>query len=184
MSVTRWEKVRFWVSVIVCAGVVAGSAVWARALREKETPVLSQAAQAEETFPALVRPVPGETLRGFERQGWNATLRCYDAHEALDLAANEGDAVLAALSGTVVAVRRDRLLGGVVEVESEGGILCRYAALKWPAAVSESETVEAGQRLGDVGGAPCEAAQGAHVHFALIVNGETVEPRFHAEKER
>ena len=28
-----------------------------------------------------------------------------------------------------------------------------------------------------------EAAQGAHVHFVLIINGETVEPRFHAEKE-
>ena len=29
-----------------------------------------------------------------------------------------------------------------------------------------------------------EAAQGAHVYFVLIVNGETVELRFHAEKER
>ena len=45
----------------------------------------------------------------------------YDAHEALNLAANEGEAALAAL--------------------------------------------------------------GVHVHFTLIVNGETVEPRFHAEKE-
>lgn len=180
MFVSRWERLRFWVSLAACAAIVAGCAAWTRADSRREAPALAQTAQDGAAEPSLTRPASGKILRGFSRQSFDETLRCFGAHEAVDIAARANEPVLAALDGTVTAARRDRLLGGVAEVTSADGVVCRYAALKWPLTVSAGDEVTAGQPLGIVGSAPCEAALAPHVHFIMEKNDEPVEPQFAA----
>lgn len=175
MPATRWEKIRFFVSLFVCLAVIMGSAVWAYALREKGAPALARPA-GERT--ALPRPVAGEALREVAQVCWDETLRCFAAHEGVDLAAQAGERVAAVADGVVTAARRDRLWGGVAEVTGEDEAVYRYASLAWPLDVSSGDTVTAGQTLGRAGSAPREAALAPHIHFELLVNGEAVSPEF------
>ena len=175
MPATRWEKIRFFVSLFVCLAVIMGSAVWAYALREKGAPALAKPAGERA---ALRRPVAGEALRGVAAVCRDETLGCFAAHEGVDLAAEAGERVAAAADGVVTAARRDRLWGGVVEVTGEDGAVCRYAALSWPLDVAEGDSVTAGQTLGSAGSAPREAALAPHIHFEFLVNGEAVSPEF------
>lgn len=179
MPATRWEKIRFFVSLFVCLAVIMGSAIWAYALREKGAPALAKPA-AERAAPraALLRPVADETLRGVAAVCWEETLGCFAAHEGVDLAAQAGERVVAAADGVVTGARRDRLWGGVAEVTGGDGAICRYAALSWPLDVAEGDSVTAGQTLGRAGSAPREAALAPHIHFEFLVNGEITAPEF------
>ncbi|HIT70043.1 MAG TPA: M23 family metallopeptidase [Candidatus Aphodomonas merdavium] len=174
----RWEKARFFISIAVSLGVIVASSLWAYALREKETAAAS-IQQAEQPGPQLAcSPVQGETLRAFSAFSWDETLACYGAHEAVDLTAEEGEPVLAVSDGTVTAVRRDRLWGGMVEIQAKDGALLQYASLAWPAAVAAGDVVTAGTAIGYAGTAPCEAALGPHVHFAYLREGQNICPPF------
>ena len=139
----------------------------------EDTPVV-----AEEPH-VVVLPIQGEVLTAFsvDQLLYNETLDDWRTHDGVDIAAAEGDAVLAACAGTVSSITDDPLMGTTVVIQHSGGYETTYANLQAEPAVETGDTVSAGQTIGAVGTtAAAEAAQGAHLHFSVAKDGEAVDP--------
>ena len=66
-----------------------------------------------------------------------------------------------------------------MRLEHEDGRETLYACLQSAEMVEAGESVEAGAVIGAVGeSADGEVALGAHLHFAMYLDGEAVEPPF------
>lgn len=142
-----------------------------------------EAAEAQTPAPApepdlntLVWPVTGNVLTPY---GWNfsKTMQDWRLHGGVDLKAADGAPVRAALAGTVVSVGLDPALGYLVVLDHGGGVQTAYGSLKAPE-VAVGDHLEQNDYLGKVGTtALTESADGPHLHFALTVKGEPVDPR-------
>ena len=125
----------------------------------------------------MVRPVSGGQLRGFSNQPvlWQA-LDCWQAHPAIDLAAESGETAVCMRDGVVLSCMRDELWGWRVEIRQTDESVCAYAGLSC-ALVQAGQTVVRGQALGDVmDRIPAESELGPHLHLALFQNEQAVEP--------
>lgn len=91
-------------------------------------------------------------------------------HEALDIMAPEGTAVVAAAPGTVEKLFRSDAGGKTIYVRSEDRqTIAYYAHLKdYAAGLEEGQKVRRGQRLGTVGSTGNASAEAPHLHFALL----------------
>ncbi|GAF65049.1 hypothetical protein BTS2_1946 [Bacillus sp. TS-2] len=101
----------------------------------------------------------------------------YYQNKGIDYARADGESfeVTAALSGTVVKAQKDALLGYVVELNHENGIVTHYHSLEG-VSVSEGETVKQGEALGNAGRNMYNTDAGVHVHFELRNDGIPVNP--------
>jgi len=138
-----------------------------------DTPVVAQVPRV------IVEPLQGEVVTAFsvDELLYNATLEDWRTHDGVDIAAELGTAVLAASSGAVIAVENDAMLGTVVVLEHDGGYRTTYANLRPEPAVEAGDRVSAGQIIGAVGDtAAGDAAQGPHLHFSVVKDGEAVDP--------
>ena len=136
----------------------------------------TQEAEASPEGPGpLVWPTQGEVLT---RHGWghSETMADWRYHSGVDLAAAEGDEVVAAEAGTVTEVRLDPQWGWVIEIEHAAGYRTRYASLA-RTSVSVGDEVSRGEVIGLAGStAASESALPTHVHFEVIWQDETVDP--------
>lgn len=122
---------------------------------------------------AYVWPVPSSTTVS---QGYGSGV-----HDALDIAAAEGEAVLVAEAGTVKAVQKwdgvstegNQSYGNMVQISHEDGNTTLYAHLS-ETLVSEGETVERGQRIGSIG--RTGNVTGPHLHFEVRTATGRVDP--------
>jgi murein DD-endopeptidase MepM/ murein hydrolase activator NlpD len=110
----------------------------------------------------LVWPVEGRITQGYS-----------DQHQALDIAAKEGDPVVAVAGGMVVSVGWDDVYGNNVIVDHAGGLQSRYTKLS-AYAVEPGELVSQEQVIGSVGSTG--TSTGPHLHFELIEHGEKINP--------
>ena len=151
------------------------------AAAETDQAVLEEVWQEDEPSeePVTVWPVQGEIERGHdvERLHYDVTLRDWRTHEGVDILAPLGETVFAARSGVVQDVRQDDLYGTVVTVDHGDGSSALYANLADMPAVSAGDWVDAGDVIGAVSTtALCEIGQGTHLHFAMYLDGESVDP--------
>ncbi|MDE7282602.1 MAG: M23 family metallopeptidase, partial [Lachnospiraceae bacterium] len=97
-------------------------------------------------------------------------------HDGIDLAAENGTAVLAAADGVVIQTGFDYTSGHYVvlyhEVSGEYTYYCHCAEIL----VSKGEKVNVGDKIATVGSTGL--ATGPHLHFALSRDGEYIEPVF------
>ena len=108
---------------------------------------------------------------------YNETMRDWRTHDGIDIAAEDGTAVCAAMDGTVSSVTEDPLMGTSVTVRHEGERETVYACLSSGVEVEAGDDVTAGQVIGFVGeSATAEASLGPHLHFSVRENGEAVDP--------
>ena len=108
---------------------------------------------------------------------WNMTMADWRTHPALDLAAPIGARVSAVTGGTVSRVDTDDLLGTYVVVRHDGDLESVYANLAATPAVSEGDFVSAGDVIGAVGDTALgETGDETHLHFAMLLDGEPVDP--------
>lgn len=136
-------------------------------------------ASANLDYKARVWPVSGEPVYGYSAQAlsYNTTTRDWRTHEGIDLAAQPGTPVVAAAAGTVTAVYGDEYLGTTVVLTHPGGYASHYANLESEPAVAIGQTVQAGQVVGTVGDtALLESGTQSHLHFAVFLAGEPVDP--------
>lgn len=139
-----------------------------------------EAANIQPEMPSIVvAPLSGETVATFSMDAlqYSETLGDWRTHDGVDIAAAEGDSVLAACAGTVRSVTDDVLMGTTVVLSHSGGYETVYANLQADPPVAEGDSVSAGQMIGAVGTtAAAESAQGAHLHFGVTRDGEAVDP--------
>lgn len=146
---------------------------------EEETPAPTQTAPTQATPEVTVMPVSGAVIGEYamDRLTYNATTQDWRVHNGVDLAASEGEDVLAARNGTVTAVYEDESYGVTVVVQHDDGYTSHYANLSETPAVAAGQFVTAGQKLGTVGTtALLEVGAAPHVHFAVFLDGAPVDP--------
>ncbi len=97
-------------------------------------------------------------------------------HNGIDLPAPAGALVHAAAAGTVLVIKRQGLGGVTVHLQHAGGVVTLYAHLGnlVPAIAEGRRAVAAGDPLGHV--ARTGVTYGTHVFFAVLVDGQAVDP--------
>lgn len=95
----------------------------------------------------------------------------------IDIAAADGETfdVLASLSGTVLEVKEDPLLGNVVSLSHENEVVTHYTSLG-EIKVKEGDKVQQGDVLGTAGQSIFGQDSGIHVHFEIRKDGTAVNP--------
>ncbi|WP_227937052.1 M23 family metallopeptidase [Alkalihalobacillus deserti] len=101
----------------------------------------------------------------------------YFPNKGMDFAHTDGESfdAAAALSGTVVKAEKDSLLGYVVEISHENGVVTHYHSLE-TVEVEEGATVQQGDVLGRAGRNSYNTDAGIHIHFEIRQDGIAVNP--------
>lgn len=89
--------------------------------------------------------------------------------------------VVAVLDGTVLEVKKDDLLGNVVQIRHENETISTYQSLS-EVSVQKGSAVKQGDVIGKSGTNNVETDLGSHLHFELILNGVTVNPEEYFDK--
>lgn len=128
---------------------------------------------------SYVWPVIGEVELPYsmDRLVFNVTMDDWRTHDGIDIAAQAGEYVRAAAAGTVTDVYDDVLYGTTVVIEHGAGLVSYYANLQAVPVVRVGDSVLAGDTIGAVGDtALCESGEPPHLHFAMSLNDESVDP--------
>ena len=104
---------------------------------------------------------------------WQPGGKTCETHTGIDIAAPEGEAVLAAAGGTVVESGYDVERGNYVVIDHGDGLSTLYGQCR-DFTVEEGDTVRAGEMIGAVG--KTGMATGAHLHFEVRQDGEPQNP--------
>ena len=161
---------------------------------EADEPVMNAPLGEEDTLPAMestqevaaeqprlvVPPLTGEEVAAFsvDALAYNETLGDWRTHDGVDIAAEVGTQVLAACDGVVTQVIDDDLMGMSVTIAHDGGYETIYSNLQSALAVTEGQSVSAGEVIGSVGCTSiAEFAVPAHLHFAVTKDGVPCDPK-------
>lgn len=128
---------------------------------------------------SYVWPVVGETELPYsmDRLVYHSTMNDWRTHDGIDIAAQAGEYVRAAAAGTVAEVYDDDLYGTVVVIDHGAGLVSYYANLQEVPVVRAGDQVLAGDTIGAVGTtALCESMEPPHLHFAMSLNNQSVNP--------
>ena len=170
-----------YVYAVIVAMLVIACAVTVAVVGAKNT---SNANIGEETLPVAgtvyVVPMKNATIAkdysGAELQ-YNATLKQWEIHKAIDFLAGEDLNVYAVADGTVSNIYTNYLEGTVVEISHKDGVVSIYKSLVKEVNVSVGDKVSAGSVVGKVGETMAqEVNTGAHLHFEMTKNGVKVDP--------
>ncbi|SHJ65868.1 M23 family metallopeptidase [Paramaledivibacter caminithermalis] len=163
-------------------------------LVEKQTPKLeAKANDVKETIvPSnaeairMIWPAQGELGMGYavETLTYSATLDHYTTHHGIDILAEMNTPVKAVLAGEVVEVLTDSRLGMTISIDHGNGLLTRYSNLCTDLMVNLGDKVTKGQTISGVGTSSIfESAEGPHLHFEVLLNGENVDPMKYLAEE-
>ncbi len=97
-------------------------------------------------------------------------------HSGIDLIADSGDDILAAISGKVTSTGFDDDKGNYIVIANDEGLEIEYNHCK-EVYVESGDTVDAGQVVAAVGSTG--SATGAHLHFEVREDGFTIDPKLY-----
>jgi murein DD-endopeptidase MepM/ murein hydrolase activator NlpD len=131
-----------------------------------------EASGVGETRQGLMRPVPGWETSGYGMRR-HPVLGYTRMHRGIDFHAPYGSPIYAVSDGTVEFAGRHGGHGNFVKLGHGGGLETGYAHMS-RIAVTPGERVRRGEVIGYVGSTGLST--GAHLHFEVYRNGETVNP--------
>ena len=147
---------------------------------ETETvPPVQPAAETAEERDYFIRPVAGEIENGYSMAAlvFNRTMQDWRTHDGVDITAELGTQVKACANGRVEEIREDDLFGTTVVLSHRNGLTSIYSNLAAVPTVSVGDQVSVGQTIGAVGDTALgEAGEVCHLHFAMSLDGESVDP--------
>lgn len=125
----------------------------------------------------LKKPVDGKIINSFsgDELVFYASLNVWATHNGVDLQADKGASVLAALSGTVTQAYTNEADGGVIIISHSDKTETIYAGLG-ELLVAEGDKVNSGDVIGKVGEMPKELDLPSHLHFEYKVDGKWKDP--------
>ena len=129
--------------------------------------------------PKYAFPVSGTEIRAFspDKLLYDDTMGDWRTHLGTDLSCAVGDSVSSVADGTVDEVKEDPLLGTVITVSHEGGLVSRYCGLDPELSVMAGDKVVMGQQIGKVGKTnKCESKMESHLHFEIKKDGKYIDP--------
>lgn len=90
--------------------------------------------------------------------------------------------IVSVLDGTVVTVKEDELLGKIIEVKHDNGLITGYQSLS-EITVQKNDKIKQGQVIGKSGTNKLDKEIGNHLHFEIYENGSSVNPINYLNKE-
>ncbi len=113
---------------------------------------------------------------------YSKTLKQWEAHKAIDFAAEEGSDVFAVANGTVKEVSYSYLMGNTVKLDLGNELIVVYSSLANNVPVKVGDTVVKGSVIGKVGNtAKSEVSDGPHLHLETWLKGVNVDPNLYLE---
>lgn len=94
-------------------------------------------------------------------------------HEGIDIEADKGKSVAAALAGTVMEAGSSKSYGNYIKIKHQGNLVTVYAHCS-KINVTKGQTVKQGEIIAEVGSTGL--ALGDHLHFEVWSNGKAVNP--------
>ena len=104
----------------------------------------------------------------------------YMQNTGIDFISDQIFDVVSVQDGTVINVKEDNLLGKVVEIKHESGLISSYQSLS-EISVKKGETITQGQIIG--GTNELDKESGNHLHFEIYKDGTSVNPENYLNKE-
>ena len=144
--------------------------------RERSLAELQEYLRAQRSIAAVmpsIWPVAGWVTSEFGRRT-NPFGGRGEFHTALDIATKLGAPIQAPADGIVANVEKRPDMGLMIQIEHGRGISTLYAHL-FRSAVSKGQVVKRGDVIGYVGNSG--RSTGAHLHYAVSLNGVYVNPR-------
>ncbi len=125
----------------------------------------------------LRKPVDGKIINSFsgDELVFYASLNVWATHNGVDIQADNGASVLAALSGTVSQAYTNEADGGVVIISHSDKSETIYSGLG-ELMVTEGDKVNGGDVIGKLGELPKELDLPSHLHFEYKVDGKWKDP--------
>lgn len=107
----------------------------------------------------------------------------YEPNQGIDLTMKDDKTfdVVASLSGTVTRVEEDPVLGNVIELKHDNGIVTQYQSVT-DVLVKAGDKVKQGDVLAKAGESLFNAKAGTHVHFEIRKDGTAVNPTDYFDK--
>ncbi len=133
-------------------------------------------------FDKYINPCGGFVTKEFsiEMPVYSTTMGDYRTHPGIDISADKGTPVCAAIGGIVTEVYDDDLLGKTVCMKNADGYTIKYSNLmpELYATVEVGSVLVTGEKIGGVGDtAICEYVDAGHLHLEILdQNGEPVNP--------
>ena len=127
----------------------------------------------------FIMPVEGEisAVYSIDNLQYSNTLQEWITHRGIDIKADKTTVVKASKSGTIKYIKEDPRYGLSITIEHSDGFQTVYSSLLSTEFVKEGDKVEQGQSIGTVGNsAVFESAEGSHLHFEILKDGEYVNP--------
>ena len=124
-------------------------------------------------------PVEGAPIFGYsmEALSYNQTTRDWRVHNGIDLAAGDGEPVMAAADGEVYTVYEDDTMGHTVVIRHNDGYTTCYSSLSDAVSVKPGDKVVMGDTIGYAAdSAIVESTLGSHVHFSVTHYDEAMDP--------
>ena len=128
----------------------------------------------------MIMPVNGEIITEFSKDQliYSETLEEWRAHPGIDIQAKAGTNVIAALDGTVSKVYEDSLWGKTIIIDHGDGLETKYSNLGTLEMVKPGIEVRQGDNISTIGkSAQIELLMDEHLHFEVIKNQKTADPR-------
>ena len=156
--------------------------------KEEEQPGESEGEKEDEgekeeqkpTKLTMVSPVVGRITKGhsLDMPVFSNTLNEWRVHTGIDISADDGARVYASAGGVVTKVYSDPFLGKTVEIDHGNDVVSIYSNLSAEGiAVKEGDAISSGALIGLVGDTSIsELADEPHLHFAVKLNGVSVNP--------
>lgn len=139
----------------------------------------------EEVVTVMSQPTLGSISMDYAEDNlvYSKTLEQWTTHSGLDIRASEGTVVKAVLDGTVTQIEKDTELGIVITIDHGNGLETKYGCLSTDEMVTLGKEVKKGDAISGVGKAVgIELADGPHLHFEVIKDGENVNPKNYLPK--
>lgn len=106
----------------------------------------------------------------------------YMQNTGIDFISDQIFDVVSVQDGTVINVKENNLLGKVVEIKHESGLISSYQSLS-EISVKKGETITQGQIIGKSGTNELDKESGNHLHFEIYKDGTSVNPENYLNKE-
>ena len=152
----------------------------------KESKPISAIKMEEPTMETMVVPVFGTMYTEFSEDVlvYSKTLDQWSTHAGIDIKAEEGSPVRAAMDGVVDQVVNDPQLGLTIVLDHGGEVYTKYSNLSTLDLVSINQSVKKGDVISGVGKtALYEVADDPHLHFEVIKQGKSVDPKKYLPKQ-
>lgn len=144
------------------------------------TDAAAESNQAELKFPA-----GKEVVKNYSDSTpvYSKTLKDWRVHNAVDFKAENGSTINAIDDGIVLEITTDGMYGTTIAIEHNSGFTAYYSNVKPQENIAQGSHVSVGDVLGAVQEIPCEKSDGAHLHIAVMQNGESINPLSLLNKE-